>query len=186
MNASILRVLVVVLVTFLVGTAAAVTIETVPVGNLGNAPDTRYEIPGSGNVAYTYNISKYEVTAGQYTTFLNAVAATDTFGLYNTNMWSDGYGCKIERSGTPDSYVYSVASEYANRPVNYVSYWDACRFTNWLHNGQPTGAQGAGTTETGAYTLNGYNGVDGRTINRNADWKWAVTSGDLAVTHISW
>ena len=48
-----------------------------------------------------------------------------------------------------------VAGDWAGRPVNYVSYWDSCRFANWLNNGQPTGPQGAGTTETGAYTLNG-------------------------------
>jgi len=71
-----------------------------------------------------------------------------------------------------------VASDYANRPVNYVSYWDSCRFANWLNNGQPTGAQGAGTTETGTYTLGGYNGADGRTIGRNVGAKWAVTSED--------
>ena len=27
------------------------------------------------------------------------------------------------------------------------------RFANWLHNGQPTGSQGPGTTETGAYAI---------------------------------
>jgi formylglycine-generating enzyme len=32
-----------------------------------------------------------------------------------------------------------------------VSFWDAARFTNWLQNGQPTGSQGPGTTESGAY-----------------------------------
>ena len=37
-----------------------------------------------GSVGYNYNIGKYEVTAGQYTEFLNAVARTDTYGLYNT------------------------------------------------------------------------------------------------------
>ncbi len=93
-------------------------------------------------------------------------------------MWSSSYGCKIQRSGTPGSYMFSVAAGYANRPVNYVSFWDACRFSNWLHNGQPTGAQGTGTTETGAYTLGGYNGDDGRTIQRNAGAKWAVPSED--------
>jgi formylglycine-generating enzyme required for sulfatase activity len=62
--------------------------------------------------------------------------------------------------------------------VNYVSYWDACRFTNWLNNGQPTGAQGVGTTETGAYTLGGYNGNDGSTIRRNAEAKWVIPSED--------
>ena len=125
-----------------------------------------------------YNIGTYEVTAGQYTEFLNAVADADTYGLYNTGMWSDSFGCKIERTGSPGSYTYSVAGDWANRPVNFVGYWDSCRFANWLHNGQPTGPQGAGTTETGAYTLDGYNGEDGRWIQRNAGWNWAVTSED--------
>jgi formylglycine-generating enzyme required for sulfatase activity len=123
-------------------------------------------------------MGRFEITAGQYCEFLNAVAKTDTYGLYNRNMWSSSYGCKIQQSGLSGSYTYSVAADWANRPVNWVSYWDACRFANWLHNGQPTGAQDAGTMETGAYTLNGYNGVDGRTIQRNVGWKWAVASED--------
>jgi formylglycine-generating enzyme required for sulfatase activity len=44
-----------------------------------------------------------------------------------------------------------VAADWTNRPVNYVSVWDAARFANWLNNGQPTGAQGPTTTESGAY-----------------------------------
>ena len=44
------------------------------VGNPGNTADTRYETPGYGGVDYTYNIGKYEITAGQYCEFLNAVA----------------------------------------------------------------------------------------------------------------
>ena len=41
------------------------------------------------------------------------------------------------------------------------------------------GAQGAGTTETGAYTLDGYNGIDGLTIQRERrTGTWAVTSED--------
>jgi len=122
----------------------AVVIETVPVGNPGNPDDTRYRSPRyvAGGVDYVYNIGKYEVTAGQYTEFLNAVADTDTYGLYNTNMTSSGgndKGCNIQRSGSSGSYTYSVASDWANRPVNFVSWGDAVRFCNWLHNGQPTG-----------------------------------------------
>jgi len=116
----------------------AVNIETVPVGNPGNDDDI--PVGGYGGVAYTYNIGKYEVTAGQYTEFLNAVAGVDTYGLYSTYMWDPrhgkDYGCKIERyagSGTVgDPYKYRVATDYANRPVNYVSFWDTCRFANWL------------------------------------------------------
>ncbi|MCE5322236.1 formylglycine-generating enzyme family protein [bacterium] len=165
--------------------AQAVTIDTVTVGDPGNGADTADHSGnpnGQGSVSYTYNIGKYEVTAGQYTAFLNAVAGVDTFGLYNTSMWSNSYGCKIERhagSGTvADPYQYRVAADWANRPVNYVSYWDSCRFANWLSNGQKAGAQDATTTEDGTYTLNGYNSVDGRNIQRNTNWKWAITSED--------
>ncbi len=157
------------------------SLETVTVGNPGNVGDTRYparEFSSFGSVSHPYNIGKYEVTAGQYCEFLNAMAKTDTYGLYNTYMWEPhpggDYGCKIQRSVTSGGYTYTVAATYANRPVNFVSYWDACRFVNWLHNGQPTGEQGLGTTETGAYTLNGYNGDAGFTIQRNPDAKWAI------------
>jgi formylglycine-generating enzyme required for sulfatase activity len=157
------------------------SLETVTVGDPGNAADPRTQLDGTsgyGSVGYTYNIGKYEVTAAQYCDFLNAVAATDTYSLYDTDIGTaDGpWSCNIQRSGAPGGYTYSVASDFANRPVNYVSFWDACRFANWLSNGQPTGAQGPGTTETGAYTLNGYNGEMGQNIQRNGCAKWAVTS----------
>ncbi len=137
------------------GAQADIVMETVTVGNPGNAADTRYETPGYGGVDYVYNIGKYEVTAGQYTEFLNAVADDDTYGLYNTAMSSDSFGCMIERSGSSPNYTYSVAGDWANRPVNYVSWGDSARFSNWLHNDQPTGAQGLGTTEDGSYFLKG-------------------------------
>ncbi|MCC7133696.1 MAG: SUMF1/EgtB/PvdO family nonheme iron enzyme [Gemmatimonadales bacterium] len=167
----------------LAGSARAVDIETVPVGDPGNAGDPRYPSAGTssgfGEVGYTYNIGKYEVTAGQYTEFLNKVAATDTYGLYNASMWTDDSGCKIQQSGSSGSYVYSVASDYANRPVNYVSWADAARFANWLHNGRPTGTQGPATTEDGAYYLNGATGnAVLPAVKRESDWKWAITSED--------
>jgi len=143
--------------------AQAVTIDWVTVGDAGNAPDTRY---GSyGAVAYEYRIGMYEVTAAQYCEFLNAVAATDTYGLYNANMWTSTYGCKIQQSGSSGSYTYSVAADRANRPGNYVSFWDAARFANWMHNGQPTGAQGPGTTEDGAYINVGNQATFARVAN---------------------
>jgi len=60
----------------------AVTIDMVTVGDPSNAADTT----GYGAVAYEYQIGKYHVTIGQYTAFLNAVAVTDTYSLYNANM----------------------------------------------------------------------------------------------------
>ena len=144
------------------GAQANVVIDTVTIGNPRNAGEWSGQGTGGGGpdricgaVDYAYNIGRYEVTAGQYTAFLNAVAATDTYGLYNANMWLDGYGCKIERSGSSGSYTYSVAADWADRPVNYVGWGDAARFSNWLRNGQPTGPQGVGTTEDGSYFLDG-------------------------------
>ncbi len=153
-------------------------LETVPVGDVSNPADST----GYGSVDYTYNIGKYEVTAGQYTEFLNAVARVDTYGLYNTGMWSGYYGCKIQRAGggtAGDPYTYAVATDHANRPVNGVSFGDSCRFANWLQNGQPSGAQDASTTEDGAYALNGATSDAALlAVTHEADWQWAVTSED--------
>ncbi len=116
--------------------------------------------PGGGSVAYTYNIGKFEVTAGQYCDFLNAVAADDTYGLYsgmaNDPNTPDDKTCGITQHGSSGSYTYSIPdpNQY-DRPVNNVSWGDAARFCNWLTNGQPTGAQSLSTTEDGSYYLGG-------------------------------
>jgi formylglycine-generating enzyme required for sulfatase activity len=132
---------------------ASVTIDWVAVGNAGNAADTT----GYGAVAYAYQIGKYEVTNAQYGAFLNAAAKTDNYALYNSNMSSLG----ISRSGSSGSYTYSVTTALANRPVVYVSWFDAARMANWMVNGQ-----GNGSTETGAYTLNG--ATSGVSFTKNA------------------
>ena len=142
--------------------ASAVNIETVPVGNPGNAADTEVMAGGTtgyGAVDYEYNIGKYEVTVDQYTEFLNAVARDDPNGLYATYMQGTTAGCKISRSGSSGSYSYSVGGSRSNRPVNHVSWYDALRFANWLHNGQPTGAQDDSTTEDGSYDMSLGSGV---------------------------
>ena len=122
---------------------ATVSIDYVNVGNAGNLADP---LTGYGAVGYAYQIGKYEVTNTQYGAFLNAAAKTDSYGLYNSSMSSYG----ITQSGSSGSYTYSVTSALANRPVVYVSWFDAARFANWMMN-----SQGDGSTETGAYTLNG-------------------------------
>jgi formylglycine-generating enzyme required for sulfatase activity len=169
--------------------AATVSIETVPVGNTGNTGELSGAGAGGygpdricGAVSYTYNIGTYEVTAGQYTEFLNKVGGVDTYSLYNTGMSYTSYGSGIARIGggtVGDPYKYSVNAAFLNRPVNYVSWGDAARFANWLHNGQPAGAQGLSTTEDGAYYVNGAT-TDAQllAVSRKADWKWAITSED--------
>jgi len=125
-------------------------------------------------------MGRFEVTAGQYKDFLNAVAKTDAYGLYNTEMWSSSVGCKIQQIGSSGSYTYSVAPDYANRPVNFVSYGDAMRFANWLHNGQPkTGVQDLTTTEDGSYYLNGATGqADLMVPSRKTNATWVIPTED--------
>jgi sulfatase modifying factor 1 len=136
------------------------------VGNAGNVGE-QSRLAGYGDATYygsvgdAYKIGKYEVTARQYTAFLNAVAQTDAHGLYNASMWSNSSGCKIRQSGASGNYTYSVADGYANRPVNYVSFWDAVRFTNWLHGGD---------TESGAY----HNVGDPSLFGRNSNAKFFI------------
>lgn len=128
--------------------SATVTIDWVTVGNPGNAPDST----GYGAVGYTYNIGKNEVTISQYAEFLNAVAKSDPYNLYRLDMEYDSAVAGIARSGSGtvgDPYSYGVIGS-GNRPVTYVTWFNAARFVNWLHNGQ-----GSGSTELGVYNLNG-------------------------------
>lgn len=152
---------------------ALIAIDTVPVGNAGNGTDDG-SYYGYGAVGYNYGIGKYEVTLNQYTAFLNAVAKTDTYGLYSLAMATDVNVRGISRGGAAGSYTYSVIGN-GNRPVTYVSWFDAARFVNWLHNGQPIGAQSVATTESGAYTLNG--AVSG-IVTRNANWIYGLPTED--------
>jgi sulfatase modifying factor 1 len=154
--------------------AMAVTIPTVPVGNPGNAGEVQWPQGTFGAVAYDYRIGTTEVTVGQYSDFLNAVAATDTYGLYSMSMATDLNIAGIARSGASGSYTYSVIGS-PNKPVTYVSWGDAARFANWLHNNQPSGAQGPGTTETGAYTLNGATSQAALiAVSRNSSATWFI------------
>ncbi len=170
-------------------TAQAINIDLVPVGDINNTGEGSGESYGGygpdrvcGAVGYTYNIGKYEVTAGQYTAFLNAVGGVDTYALYNTNMSRTDYGSGIARSGggtVGNPYTYTVADDFANRPVNYVSWGDAARFANWLHNNQPTGSQGLSTTEDGAYYLNGATtNAALQAVTRKAGATWVIPTED--------
>ena len=174
--------------------ASAANIETVHVGNSGNTGELSGAGAGGhgpdricGAVSYEYNIGKYEVTAGQYRDFLNAVGKTtaDTYGLYNSSMDSSSYGCQITWNSVSSTYDFSgvpsgTAADWANRPVNYVSWYDALRFSNWLTNGQ-----GSGDTESGSYDITG-GGVNSGTVTlpnhaalaAGTTTKWLLTTED--------
>ena len=151
--------------------ASAVTLSTVFVGDAGNAADAS----GYGSVGYEYSVGTYEVTNAQYIEFLNAKAAADPLGLYNVFMGSAASHGGITRTGASGSFTYSAIAGRADRPVNFVSFYDALRFANWMSNGQ-----GAGDTETGAYTLTGGTAVptNAFTLSRNPTGTFFVISED--------
>ena len=142
-----------------VANANAVVIDMATVGNPGNAADTT----GYGRVDYVYGIGKTHITIEQYCEFLNAVAQTDTYGLYDEGVnWAPVSG--ISRTGASGSYAYSPTAPVGpsvpgitagNRPITKLTWFSAARFANWMANGQPTGSQIASTTERGAYQLDG-------------------------------
>ncbi len=122
---------------------AGVSFDWAFVDSPGNPPDRS---TGFGSVDEVFRLSKHEVTNEQYTEFLNNVAAADPNGLFNPKM-------EIVRAGEDGAFSYATREGFDLHPVVQVSFFDAMRFTNWLHNGQPTGEQSAQTTEAGAYLL---------------------------------
>jgi len=165
-------------------------LESVTVGNPGNAADPS---TGYGAVSYTFKMSKYKVTIAQYVEFLNAVASTQgdrsnagwevIQGLYKSEMdkAKEDPGVLIERKGDGTlaiPYVYLVrpsaawGSDAGNRPIPWVTWFDAARFANWMHNGKPAGTG----TETGAYTLTNYQ--EAGYVPRNSDARFWIPSED--------
>ena len=155
--------------------AHAVTIDMVTVGNPGNANDTGGTFNGAVN--YSYQIGKYDVTIGQYTAFLNAADpnGTNPNGIYNASMGTDLSIAGISyTSGASAGSKYAVISnggDSSNRPITYVSWFDAARFSNWMTNGQ-----GSGSTETGAYTLG--NATTGPAVAVNAGAAFYIPTND--------
>lgn len=116
------------------------------------------------------------MTASQYAAFLNAVAKSDPYGLYQEHLARTDYGSGIVQSGSSGGYTYTVDPAFVDRPVNYVSFWNACRFANWMQNGEPTGDEGPATTETGVYDLTNPTAIANNTVTRRAGTTWAIAN----------
>jgi len=142
--------------------------EFVTVGDPNNTADTTTY----GAVSQTFDIMKFEFTNQQYVQFLNSVDANgnQTNGIYNALMGSDGRGGISFTSGATAGSKYAVRLNMGNKPVNFVSWFDAARVSNWLHNG----ATSSSSMETGAYTLN--NATSGNAVAMNAGARFFIPS----------
>jgi sulfatase modifying factor 1 len=157
-------------------------IQTVEIGDAGNSPlaigDSSY-----GQVSTAYRMGRNEVTIKQYADFLNSVATRPDIyswgssiieSLYDSRMATDKNVAGISRSGEGTSsspYAYQVIGDSA-RPITYVTWFNAARFANWMHNGSLSTSD----LEYGAYFLFGTNSeITGRT--EEATW-WIPTEDE--------
>jgi formylglycine-generating enzyme len=133
--------------------ARGIDLAWVNVGDPGNVADVAHPLSGLGDrrfgaVASPYRIMQFEFTTANYASFLNAV---DPLGV-NPNSVVHPFHLQyggIQNTGTVNGARYSVQPGRENLPVA-ASWFQAARVANWLHNGQ-----GNGSTESGAYALNG-------------------------------
>lgn len=145
--------LLVILATF--GTALPAAAQAPPsydfdfatIGLPGNAPYPGGPPPvpslaGRGSVAYTYRIARTEVTTAQWMEFVNTYSvrggswtwfAAPTFWGATPDPTYSGPGVRWRLDGTnPDA---------GRLPVADITWHDAARFCNWLHNGKGTTLQ---------------------------------------------
>ena len=78
-----------------------------------------------GRVAYTFEISKYELTNAEYARFLSSCCRfSDPFDLYNQNMSTGVIGGIIKDSLKTGGYVYYAKNGWEKKPVTYISYYN--------------------------------------------------------------
>ena len=145
--------------------ANAEPLQWVTVGDPGNTADTAPA--GFGAVAASFRIMKYEFTNQQYTDFLNSVdtSGTNPNLVYNTSMGTNARGGISLTPGAASGSKYAARSNMGDKPVNFVSWFDAARVSNWYQNG----ATSSSSTETGAYTLvSGQTSGTAPAVNSNA------------------
>ena len=109
----------------------------ISIGDAGNSSDSQW---GSslGAVAYNYLMTKYEITNIEYCYFLNSVdpEGLNPAGIYSSNMGStNSLGGILFNNDNSNGNKYVLKDRMGNKPVNFVNWWCAARFCNWLHNG---------------------------------------------------
>jgi formylglycine-generating enzyme required for sulfatase activity len=154
------------------------------VGNPGNTGNPASSPAGRGAVSDVFKMATTETTNAQYVAFLNSVDpnGTNPNSIYNANMGSNVNGGIVFSAGAGAGGKYSVkagaptgapvGTSYGSMPVNFVTWFSAARFVNWLNNG----ATASSSTETGAYTLS--NRSSGAIVARNAGAQVFLPSAD--------
>lgn len=130
----------------------------VVIGDANNPSDTTW---GSslGSVSYNYLMTKYEISNIEYCYFLNCVdpEGLNPQNIYDANMGSQTLGGILFTNSNASGAKYTTKPRMGNKPVNFVNWWCAARFCNWLHNGalqySTSDATSAAPQNNGSYTL---------------------------------
>jgi formylglycine-generating enzyme required for sulfatase activity len=172
-------------VASIAASASAVTIDYRTISNPGNPGNTVSGTAGPsspsglGAVSAVFRMAATETTNAQYAAFLNAVDpnGTNPRGVYVLSMGTSSLGGITFNAGAGSGAKYSVKSgapsgapagtSYGQMPVNFVTWFSAARFVNWLNNGTPSGTAATASMEIGAYTLN--SATSGNIVARNAN-----------------
>ncbi|MBI4727614.1 SUMF1/EgtB/PvdO family nonheme iron enzyme [candidate division TA06 bacterium] len=131
-----------------VSQSSSIAIEwiSIPAGNfkMGSLPGDPYaqtdELPQHTVYLDAFQISKYEITNGQYKVFL------DAGGYSNSAYWTaDGWNWRTTNSITEPYWWstgnYNSGTAFPNHPVMGVSWYEAYAFCNWAGGSLPTEAQ---------------------------------------------
>lgn len=134
------------------------------IGNPGNAPYVSsspddLNVNGRGSVNYEYRASRLEITTAQWMEFLNAFAPLNESPLDHRGplLW----GAFRDDQLPNGHYVMSldpIRSQAAMLPVGGLSWRDAARYCNWLHNGKQVSIA---AISTGAYDTSTWGGGPG-------------------------
>lgn len=150
----------------------------IKIGDIQNEGDLYNQF--IGNVNYEYEISKYELTNEEYAQFLSAVCRyEDPYHLYNKNMEIGAIGGINKIKQNNGEYKYQAKQGWERKPVVYISFYDLCRYANWMHYGCPnTGKCTIGTTEgtatQGAYDTGKFGTKSKKSIRRNKGAKYFI------------
>lgn len=121
------------------------------VDQANNSPDGF--TPGYGRVTKNYYIGKYPVTNSEYVAYLNTVAQYDDNNVFYTAgiSASDPGMSKNISKGSSKPYAYFCRPHTHDKPVVGITWVQAARYCNWLHNRHNNASTTA--TNAGAYDL---------------------------------
>ena len=132
----------------------------------GNAPYDGGQFgltAGIGRVDYVYRISKLEITTSQWVEYANVFSTREGGRFFTSPTY---WGASPDPTYTGPGRRWVVNPGQGRRPVMEISWQEAARYANWLHNDKGTELS---ALATGAYDTStwGVNPITGQRTDGN-------------------